>query len=160
MRRVYIETTIPSFYYDTREAEPAPLWRNLTRQWWTNWAPRYHLVTSTFTLRELAAAPEPKRAEALKLMRAVEILDDPPELADVTEFYIQHRLMPADAVGDAAHLAIASLSRVDFLLTWNLKHLANANKFRQVGVLNARLGLPMPAITTPLTLSAEGPPDA
>jgi hypothetical protein len=63
--------------------------------------------------------------------------------------------MPKEAEGDAYHLAMASLHKMDFLLTWNCQHLANANKVRHLTVLNTRLGLPMPVITTPLTLIRE-----
>jgi len=63
--------------------------------------------------------------------------------------------MPAEAAGDAYHLAFACLQKVDFLLTWNCKHLANANKVQHLTVLNGRLGLPTPVITTPLTLMPE-----
>jgi len=60
--------------------------------------------------------------------------------------------MPAGAVGDAAHLAMASVHSIDFVLTWNCKHLANANKIRHIGMVNQRLGLSVPVLTTPLTL--------
>ncbi|MFG0285997.1 MAG: hypothetical protein ACF8R7_16390 [Phycisphaerales bacterium JB039] len=63
--------------------------------------------------------------------------------------------MPADAAGDAGHLALASLHGIDFLLTWNCRHLANANKMRHMAVLNGRLGLQTPVITTPFNLAAE-----
>lgn len=65
--------------------------------------------------------------------------------------------MPGDALGDAAHLALASVHAVDYLLTWNCKHLANANKTQHLRVLNARLGLHVPILTTPLTLVPEDP---
>lgn len=160
MRSVYIETSIPSFYFETRDTDQARLWREHTRQWWLVTAPGYRLVTSSFVLRELQEAPKAKRLEGLTLLRDVELLDEPPELADTIEYYLQHRLMPDDAAGDAAHLAMASLSRIDFLLTWNLKHLANANKFRHLNVLNGRLGLSVPVITTPLSLGPEEVNDA
>ena len=53
------------------------------------------------------------------------------------------------------HLAIASMHSVDFLLTWNCRHLANANKVQHVAVLNGRLGLHVPVITTPMLLMPE-----
>ena len=96
-----------------------------------------------------------KRRSALRLLRGIPILGEPPEFRDVLSFYIEHRLMPADARGDAAHLALASLHGLAYLLTWNCQHLANVNKTRHVAVLNARLGLPVPIITTPLTLMRE-----
>jgi len=159
MRTAYVETTIPSFFAETRETAAAIAWRDATRQWWPLAMRRYRLVTSRFELDELNEAPEPKRSSGLRLLRDVEVLDEPTELADVVSFYIEHRLMPADATGDAVHLAIATLARVDFLVTWNLRHLANANKFRHVEVLNARLGLPTPLMVTPYALLAEDADD-
>ena len=61
--------------------------------------------------------------------------------------------MPQDPLGDAFHLAIASFYRVDALLTWNLAHLANPNKFDYIVEINHELGLPTPELTTPLDYS-------
>jgi hypothetical protein len=59
-------------------------------------------------------------------------------------------LMPQDVVGDALHLAIASFYKMDYLLTWNCNHLANANKKKHVRRINERLRLSTPEIITPL----------
>jgi len=64
--------------------------------------------------------------------------------------------MPADPFGDALHLACVSCHKVDYLLTWNCKHLANANKFGHMRRVNALLGLPTPALITPLELLGKG----
>lgn len=149
MRSIYIETTIASYYAETRDTAQAVAWRDATRRWWSEASDRYRLVTSRFVLDELSFAPEPKRSVGLALLKQVELLDEPPELTDVVDFYIEHQLMPSDASGDAAHLAAASLAGTDFLLTRNLRHLANANKLRHVEVLNGRLGLPTPLMVTP-----------
>ncbi len=63
--------------------------------------------------------------------------------------------MPADPTGDALHLALASVHKADYLLTWNCKHLANANKFDHIRRVNALLGLHVPALVTPLELMLE-----
>jgi hypothetical protein len=63
--------------------------------------------------------------------------------------------MPADPLGDALHLALASYHRCDFLVTWNCRHLANANKFDHIRRLNALLGLFVPALVTPLELLGD-----
>jgi hypothetical protein len=63
--------------------------------------------------------------------------------------------MPADDAGDAAHLAVASYHGVDYLLTWNCRHLANANKFEHIRVINRRLGLMTPELVTPEQLFEE-----
>ena len=63
--------------------------------------------------------------------------------------------MPDDPVGDALHLALASYYKCDFLLTWNCRHLANANKFDHIRRINTLLGLFVPALVTPLELLGE-----
>ena len=74
------------------------------------------------------------------------------EIAEVVEVYIQHRLMPKDPLGDALPLALASFHKVDYLLTWNCEHLANANKFAHIRRINTLLGLYVPSLVTPLEL--------
>lgn len=155
MPSVYVETSIPSYYFETRATAKARLWRDTTRQWWDDHRTAYAVSTSNFVLAELRKAPGSKGASALKLLRGIPLLPELAGLNEVIAFYIEHRLMPADAMGDAAHLAMASMHRVDFLLTWNINHLANANKIQHLTVLNARLGLAVPIITTPLTLLPE-----
>jgi hypothetical protein len=63
--------------------------------------------------------------------------------------------MPRDPAGDAAHLALASFYKCDYLLTWNCAHLANANKIGHIRRVNALLGLPVPQLVTPLELIGE-----
>ena len=72
--------------------------------------------------------------------------------------YLKHQLMPSDPGGDALHLAVASVHRCDFLLTWNCSHLANANKFIHIRKINERLGLFVPTLITPLELLGEDVP--
>ena len=155
MRSVYIETTIPSFYFETRADPHVQTWRDVTREWWDRHRHLYDLFTSRFVLRELADAPPPKASAGLEFMGQTEVLVEPTELTDVVQYYMEHKLMPTEAYGDAAHLAMASLHSMEFLLTWNCRHLANANKSRHVAVLNGRLGLPTPVITTPMMMQPE-----
>jgi hypothetical protein len=63
--------------------------------------------------------------------------------------------MPRVLKGDALHLAYASFYKIDFLLTWNCNHLANANKRKHIRVINTRLNLAIPEIITPLELFSE-----
>ena len=79
---------------------------------------------------------------------------DPP-VAEIAAAYIAHHVMPADPAGDALHLAIASFHRCDFLVTWNCKHLANANKYGHIQRINTLLGLFVPALVTPLQILEE-----
>jgi hypothetical protein len=155
MKTVYIETTIPSFYFDARRSTTIVAWRQATRQWWDEHRHDYRLCTSVFVTAELERIPTSRSRQTLDLLSEVPLLAQPDRLDEVVAEYVKNRLMPRDARGDAAHLAMASLHGIDFLLTWNCRHLANMNKLAHITRINSRLGLAVPMLTTPLTLMPE-----
>ncbi|HXG06812.1 MAG TPA: type II toxin-antitoxin system VapC family toxin [Nitrososphaera sp.] len=149
-QRIYIETTIPSFYYEVR-TEPLAR-RNWTRNWWDNQRHAYELVTSAAVLDELEAGTFPNQDQALDLLAEMPLAPVEPAITEIVEAYIQRLVMPQDPTRDALHLA--SFHKCDFLLTWNVRHLANANKFVHIRRLNTLLGLFTPTLITPLELLA------
>lgn len=150
---IYIETTIPSFYSERRKEMVIEVRRQWTREWWEKSKPDQQLVTSSVVFEELERIPdESRRKESLALVNALERLDYTAEVAEVVAVYLQHKLMPVEAIGDADHLALASFYNCDMLVTWNCKHLANANKTGHIRRVNALLGLRTPLLVTPLEL--------
>jgi len=158
MRTVYVETTIPSFYYETRQKPESLARRNWTRQWWDAHAGRYRLVTSEGVLAELREGEYPAQKAAISLISRLPRLAVVDEIAEIIDVYVANRLMPKERLGDALHLALASYHKCDFLLTWNCVHIANANKFEHIRIINTRLGLFVPALVTPMELCEEGLP--
>jgi hypothetical protein len=153
--RVYIETTIPSFYHSTRTGTASLARRDWTRRWWDSAEDVYERVTSDAVLEELRDGEYPTRAAALDLVQDLPLLEITPAVAEIVDAYFRHRLMPVDPTGDALHLALASYHRCDFLLTWNCRHLANANKFGHIRRVNSLLGLFVPVLITPLELLGD-----
>ncbi|QTA86172.1 type II toxin-antitoxin system VapC family toxin [Desulfonema magnum] len=147
-----VETTIPSFYYEIRTEPEMIARRNWTREWWDRERHAYQLVTSLAVIEELENGDYPNKDRVVGLLSDVPNLRIPTELADIVDTYIDRKLMPADPKGDALHLAAASFHCCHFLLTWNCKHLANANKFDQIRRINTLLGLFVPTLTTPAEL--------
>ena len=96
--------------------------------------------------------PAQKQVQCLALMESLSLVAIEPEVVEIVEVYIKHKLMPSDPAGDALHLALASYHKCDFLLTWNCRHLANANKFGHIRRINTLLGLYVPDLLTPLEL--------
>jgi hypothetical protein len=152
---VYIETSIPSFYFETRPEPEMQARRHWTRQWWERAQIRYSLFTSEAVLDELSRGDYPSKQDCLALMQRLPVVPIEPAVTEIVAAYMRHKLMPADPTGDALHLALASLHKCDFLLTWNCTHLANANKFGHIRRLNTMLGLYVPTLTTPLELLGE-----
>ena len=149
---IYIETTIPSFYHENRQKPELIAMRNWTREWWHSSVAAHSFVTSDAVIAELDFTPEPKRTDSPALMAGVPILEGPPEIDDTVEFYIAHRLMPADLVGDARHLALAAWHGCDILATWNCRHIANPNKLEHIHRIHDLLGLRTPVLATPFQL--------
>ena len=150
--RVYIETTIPSFYYNCR-SEPEMVARGRwTREWWDDANERYDRLTSEAVLDELSDGEYESQEAFLALLSNLPLLVIGPEVIEIAATYIQHRLMPNDPTGDELHLAVASYHQSEFSLTWNCQHLANANKFGHIRRVNTMLGLYVPTLVTPLEL--------
>jgi predicted nucleic acid-binding protein len=152
-RTIYIETTIFSFYFDDRPAQAFR--RQTTRDWWRTQRRHFDLVTSPFAVEEAAAPVYPHCRLAGAMARRLALLEIVPDIAGIVKVYVQNHVMPAGDAGDAAHLAVASYHGVDYLLTWNCRHLANANKFEHIRTVNRRLGLLTPELVTPEQLFTE-----
>ena len=157
--KIYIETTIPSFYYEARRNVECVSRRNWTRRWWDDFRHEHQLGTSLVVRNELSDPkyPEEKRSKALALLDELPLLDLHPEIDVIVQTYIDNLLMPQQPTADAVHLAIASFYGCDVLLTWNCVHLANPNKFRHIESINKRLNIAVPAVITPLELLGNLP---
>src|SRR5271154_4477293 len=116
---VYVETSVPSFYFDTRSGHDMQAMRNWTREWWS--LPKFNqeLVIGAPVLVELGEAPVVKRDKALELIEQLRLLPYTDEITEIVEAYFAHKLMPLAAQGDADHLALASFYNCDWLVTWN-----------------------------------------
>ena len=146
------ERGLADVYHEARTAPDIIARREWTRQWWHRAAERYELVTSPAVLDELTAGIPEHSTQRLALVRDLPLLPIEPAIVEIVQAYIRHKVMPPDPGGDALHLALASYHKCDFLVTWNCRHLANANKFGHIRRMNTLLGLFVPALVTPLEL--------
>lgn len=154
---VYIETTIPSYYFEVRPGLAADAAR--TREWWDRERDRYDCYISPIVLDELNQGDYPTKKDCLSLVAGLPLLTVNQEVLDIAKVYQERSLTPKNPVRDALHVALASYYRVDFLLTWNCRHIANANKARHMEKLNAQMHLGLPLLVTPhlLRLLEETP---
>jgi predicted nucleic acid-binding protein len=150
--RVYIETTIPSFYYNTRQSEEIRLMAEKTRHWWDTAQSTYELCTSDLVITELERGDHPFKTQKLELVRPLALLEITAEAVGLASQYIDALAMPARPGADALHLALASVHHCDILLTWNCEHLANPKKASQLRAITQRNGLSLPQLLTPESL--------
>lgn len=153
--RVYVETTIPNFYYDLRASAAVTMRREVTRRWWADAASRYDLFTSTVVLTELRRGTSVHVPLRLALLSEIPTLPVATAVDGIVHTYVSNKLMPGNPPEDALHLALASCYDCDFIVTWNCRHLANRNKAQHIRQINTRLGLPVPRLVTPADLLEE-----
>lgn len=153
--RIYVETSVVSFYHEVRTEPDMVARRDWTRKFWDLASEEYTLLTSIAVLEELDRGSFPNKQAALDLVSGLSLLQNTEEIDLIVDVYIQRMIMPADPGGDARHLALASFHKCDFLLTWNYKHLANANKFGHIRKVNDILGLYSPSMVTPMELLGD-----
>ncbi|MFY9823631.1 MAG: type II toxin-antitoxin system VapC family toxin [Thermoanaerobaculia bacterium] len=125
--RVYVETTIISYL-------TARLSRNLvtaahqqlTQQWWSDRRKDFDLFASEAVVKEAGGGDETMADLRLKVLEELPLLDITEEVSNFAEELIRVGPMPPKAAVDAVHVAASVVHRVDYLLTWNCTHLANA----------------------------------
>lgn len=151
MATVYIETSITG--YLTARWRDAVIFRarqELTRRWWNERRSSYDLVTSQLTLDEAGAGDETAAAERIELLQGIPVLvSTDPRIDSIADDLLAAHLLPAKARSDAEHVAIAAVHAIDYLLTWNCKHIANAAILPKVYRLLADSGYWPPLIITP-----------
>ncbi len=112
---------------------------------------KFCLVVSTLTVQELAAAPEEVRKRLAGVPEAyIETLQLGAEARELAEAYIAEAVISAKMRADAQHIAIATVARVDVLVSWNFKHIVNLQRIHGYNSVNLRRGYPTLEIRAPL----------
>ena len=154
--RIYLESTIPSYVV----ARPArdllqAARQQLTKDWWDLQRGKHELFTSQVVLDEIASGEREMAERRLKLMSEIAVV----ELSSAAEAFavqvLQSGLLPASADGDAAHIALPTVHKLDILLTWNCRHIANAAIVGRLRRLAESQGHVLPELYTPEELLGE-----
>lgn len=146
----YIETSVVS-YLTARPSRDMVIaaYQEITREWWRDAPDRFDLVASELVVTE-AGAGDPEAAQIrLKMLEAVSLLDATPEAEYLAQTLVDLDAVPRQAAEDAAHIAIAVTNGLDFLVTWNFRHIANAAMRSRIERTCRQAGYEPPVICTP-----------
>jgi hypothetical protein len=148
--KVYLETTIPSLLtaWPSRDLSIAGQ-QQTTRDWWNERRQRYELFVSVLVMKEAERGDAKAASERVAKLQECRVLPYPKEAEDLTRALLASRLIPAKAETDAAHVATAAVYGMDFLLTWNCRHIANAAIVEKLRDICEREGFNAPVICTP-----------
>ena len=156
MESVYIETSVVSYLVARPPARTvAHQWHVWTNDWWRLCRPYFECVISEEVLREAAAGDPKASRQRLEALITLTVLRRTRAVDELVEAFLSTGALPAKAKADAAHLAFATSQRVDYLLTWNCKHLANAEILMRLRPLAEQRGYRMPEVCRPLQLMGE-----
>ena len=148
--RLYLETTIPSYLVARRSRDlRLAADQETTQEWWADCRRNYELYISEFVLEEAGRGDVQAAAARLSLLDGIPMLPELSSATDLAEQILATRLIPPQAALDASHIAMATVHGMDYLLTWNCKHIHNVTIIRQIERLCERLGYTCPVICTP-----------
>ena len=150
MATAYIETTIPSYYVARASDSLIQASRQKsTQQWWDGGCSGLDLVTSLETLDEAGRGDRRMAAERLTLLDAIPLLAMTDGAITLAGALVSKGIVPAKAASDAIHIAVASAHEVDYLVTWNFKHIANPFLRDRIRREVANAGFQMPVMCSP-----------
>ena len=156
MDTAYIETTVVGHLAGRLHPDPLIAARqSLTRRWWPRASAQYRLVVSQLVRDECSGGDPAAARERLEVIEALETLEINSAVRDLVNRLIAARAIPASEPRDAYHVAIAAVHGVEYLVTWNFKHIANATMRGRIEAVCRDAGFEPPVICTPDELAGE-----
>lgn len=153
---VYIETSIIA-YLTARMSNNLILMANVeaTREWWDTRRTQFDLYISQTVLDEAARGDAEIASRRLELLSDFPLLEVNEAVQDLAIQFLTKSNLPPKAADDALHIAVATVYGLDYLLTWNCKHIANAQIQKKLAQISFDVGYELPTICTPYELMGD-----
>lgn len=155
--KVYLESSVIS-YLAARPSRDivATAHQQITREWWERRRGNFELYVSVEVLNEIRRGDAGAAEMRLGYVRSLPVLEADDQARSLAAEILRTAALPQKAAADAAHIAIATVNGMEFLLTWNCTHIANGIVQRAVSRLSREMGFEPPTIVTPEELMLEG----
>ena len=147
---LYLETSVIS-YYSARPSRDVIVLahQQITWEWWEKALDWFDAYVSEIVIEEAAAGDPAAAARRLQCLKGFSHLQMNPSVERLAETYMRRLELPENSLRDAVHLALASVHEMDYLLTWNCTHIANAWVMKQLRQINESEEIAVPLICTP-----------
>jgi predicted nucleic acid-binding protein len=154
--KVYLETSVIS-YLTSRPSRDLIVAANqqITQEWWQIRRAGFDLYISQLVIQEASAGDETMAEQRLQVIEDIPLLELSEEAVTFAERLVKDGPLPQKAVEDALHIAVATLNGMDYLLTWNFRHIANATMRYKIERVCRSEGYEPPVICTPQELLEE-----
>jgi len=151
---VYVETTVIRYLVGRIVNDPIIAGRQTaTRLWWPTAQEKYRLLVSRLVADECSAGDATAAAERLGIVNCLEYLDASEEAARLAEEFIARNAIPPTEPRNASHISLATVNGIQYLATWNLKHIANPVARAAIEFICREAGYQPPLICTPEELA-------
>lgn len=153
---VYIETSIVSYLTArfSRDLVTAAH-QQITQEWWAKRRAGFALFVSQLVVQEASVGDAEMARRRLEQLQAIPLLEINQEVENLARRLVVDGVLPKKAAVDALHIAVATVHGMDYLLTWNCKHIANAEMQNKVAAVCRESGFEPPVICTPEELLGE-----
>ncbi|HBE21524.1 MAG TPA: hypothetical protein DEG17_06945 [Cyanobacteria bacterium UBA11149] len=150
---IYIETSILG-HLRARPTDNLIVAANIkiTQDWWNDCSNLFTLYASEVVEDEAAKGDPTMASQRLNLLQSLRLLEITEEALELARAFLDQSNLPPKASNDALHMALATVYGLDYLLTWNCKHMANAQIQRKLSQISSDLGYVLPVICTPYEL--------
>jgi predicted nucleic acid-binding protein len=147
---VYVETTIVSYLtaWLSRDLIRAAH-QQITQEWWQNRRQDFEIFVSEFVINEASLGDKVAAEKRLEALEGILLLDVNFEVEQLAKNLISNKALPPKSVTDALHISVAAVHGIDYLLSWNWKHIANAEMQKIIGKICTENGYNCPIICTP-----------
>lgn len=154
--KVYLETSVIS-YATARLSNDLIIagHQKLTQEWWERRKPTFEVYISQLVIKETSVGDPDAAEQRMLALRHIPLLHITDEVTRLSQTFLSQNALPKKAAGDAVHIAIATIHRIDYLLTWNCKHIANAELRKKLSGICEQEGYTLPVICTPEELMGE-----
>ncbi len=157
MKSIYIETSISSYLTARPSSDVrAAAWQQITYQWWEEEQNKYDTFVSELVIVEASEGHPEAAGRRLKALENIPELPISQEMGELAKSLMAGGGIPLSSEADALHVAISAVHRIDYLLTWNCRHINNATTKPIIRKLCEEAGYICPEICTPLELLSEG----
>jgi len=153
---VYVESSVVSYLASRASRDVIVAGHQAsTYEWWTSARHEYELFISSLVLEEISAGDADAAAARLRAVAEIPSLAIRPEAERLATKLVSSKAVPEGSARDALHIAIAAAQRIDYLLTWNFKHINNASTRALIASVVREFGFPCPVLCSPEELTSE-----
>ncbi len=149
-QKLYLETTVSSYLTARQSRDVIQLARQqITAEWWNKRLNDFDVFISQIVIDEASSGDPDAARKRMKAIQSFPLLEITDEVTELAEKILRKGVIPEKGARDATHIALAVCHGMNFLLTWNCRHIANAEKIKALENICKSEGYELPVICTP-----------